>query len=111
MEKLTIHKIPFTKEIDNRLRMLKAKLGVTSNIICRIGFCLSLNMPSEPPAIDQGDKARDISRFTLFGQYEIFFVALLAQWKNDVGSPLHLDELCIRHMNRGASLVNPNVNV
>lgn len=111
MERLTIQSVTFSKDVENRLRMLKAKVGVTPNIICRLGFCLSLNMPSDPPAVDEGDKGKDIRRITLFGQYETLLVALLVQWKKDVGSKLELDDLCVRHMHRGVNLINPNVNV
>lgn len=35
-------------EVDQRLIHLKARTGLTPNLLCRIGFCLSLNDPSVP---------------------------------------------------------------
>jgi DNA sulfur modification protein DndE len=48
MEALTIQRVPFTKDADNKLRALKARTGITPNILCRIGFCMSLEVPTEP---------------------------------------------------------------
>lgn len=104
--KLSQQRIFFTKDADIRLRQLKGKMGITPNVICRIGFCRSLNVATEPPVVDERYKAREISRFTLFGEYDLLFVALLVQWKIAMSSELSLDDLCVRHMNRGVSLVN-----
>lgn len=103
--KLSQQRIFFTKDADMRLRQLKGKMGITPNVICRIGFCRSLNVATEPQAVDERDKAREINRYTLFGEYDMLFCALLSQWKLDSCSSLDLDELCIRHMNRGVYLV------
>lgn len=104
--KLAQQRVFFTKDADMRLRLLKGKMGVTPNVICRIGFCRSLNVATEPPAVDEKERARDINRYTLFGEYDLLFTALLVQWKHSFGSDLGLDELCLRHMNRGVYLVS-----
>lgn len=106
MEKLELQRVPFTRDADNKLRFLKAKMRITPNVICRIGFCLSLALDTIPPAILEDDKSRDISRYTLFGKYDVAYEALLAQWKYEVGTAISMDELCIRHMNRGALMVS-----
>lgn len=105
METLTLQRVPFSKDADNRLRSLKAKMGITPNVICRLGFCASLNMHTPPPAVDHSEHGRDISRYTLFGQFEEAYASLLTQWKHDTKCAISMDELCIRHMNRGVFLM------
>ena len=39
------------EEASQRLSLLKGRTGLTPNILCRIGFCLSLNDPTVPGAI------------------------------------------------------------
>jgi hypothetical protein len=41
MPELTLRKIPFTEESDNRLRMMKGRTGLDRNYLCRLGFCLN----------------------------------------------------------------------
>lgn len=105
MEELTIQRISFTKDSDNKLRSMKARTGITPNILCRVGFCMSLEVPTEPSDVAGVEFGREIGRFTLFGQYETFFLALLLTWKKMHCSSLNLDELLIRHMNRGVYLM------
>jgi DNA sulfur modification protein DndE len=52
------------------------------------------------------EKGREINRFTLFGEFEPCFVALLTVWKQQQGSTRSLDELLVLHMNRGAVMVS-----
>ncbi|MBL3582644.1 DNA sulfur modification protein DndE [Oleidesulfovibrio alaskensis] len=106
MEALTIQRVPFTKDADNKLRALKARTGITPNILCRIGFCMSLEVPTEPADVSDVEKGREINRFTLFGEFEPCFVALLTVWKQQQGSTRSLDELLVLHMNRGAVMVS-----
>ncbi|UZP67638.1 DNA sulfur modification protein DndE [Desulfovibrio mangrovi] len=111
MEELTIQRIPFTKDADNKLRSLKARTGITPNILCRIGFCMSLELPTEPNDVSEAEKGREINRFTLFGEYESCFLAMLAIWKKKKGSTCSLDELLIRHMNRGATSIAQSIHL
>lgn len=107
MSKLTLQRIPFTGDADNRLRMLKARTGITPNILCRLGFCLSLEEPGIPPAPDLSARpGREINRYTLLGEYDSAFVALLAtRLAQDGESRDTLDSSLIAHMNRGVELL------
>jgi DNA sulfur modification protein DndE len=63
-----------------RLRILKARTGLTPNLLCRLGFCLSLNDPTPPnPAQYPEDGPREINRYSLTGQWDRFFFALLRE--------------------------------
>lgn len=111
MHELTLQRIPFTADIDNRLRTMKSRTGVTPNIICRIGFCLSLEEPGIPNLLpDDIEIGREINRYTLVGKYDMLFVALMKTWlhKMEIDSS-KIDEFFIAHMNRGAELVASRV--
>ena len=69
MPELTLQRIPFTEEADSRLRLLKSRTGITPNILCRIGFCLSLEEPGIPSLLPEDFKqGREINRYTLLGK-------------------------------------------
>ena len=69
-------------EADQRLIHLKARTGLNPNILCRIGFCLSLNDPSIPnPSAYPPDSPREINRYTLLGEWDDYFVALLREYR------------------------------
>lgn len=111
MYDLTLQRIPFTIDIDNRLRTVKSRTGITPNIICRIGFCLSLEEPGVPILIsDDIGIGREINRYTLVGKYDMLFVGLIKTWlcKMDIDFS-QLDDMFIAHMNRGAEIVASRV--
>lgn len=107
MAKLSLQRIPFTREADNRLRMMKARTGITPNIICRMGFCMSLEEPGDPAVPDaKSDPGREINRFTLLGEYDAVFVALLiARLAREENLSDSLDDPFVAHMNRGTEMV------
>ena len=54
--------------------------GVTPNLLCRLGFCLSLEEPGVPSEDRYPeDSDHEINRYTLLGEYDALFVALLRQ--------------------------------
>jgi DNA sulfur modification protein DndE len=91
---------------------MKAKTGITPNILARIGFCLSLEEPGIPPNPFQDEEiGREIKRVTLLGKYDLVYVSLLRTWlwslAGDRGkSQKEFDDLFIAHMNRGFELVS-----
>ena len=111
MPELTLQRIPITVETDNRLRMLKARTGINPNILCRIGFCLSLGETNLPPKLPTPLKsAREINRYTLLGKYDQAFVALLAtKIEKNEKSEENIDSLFLEHINRGIELLAARV--
>src|SRR5690349_24943417 len=66
VRKLQLRRLRFSKEADNWLRVLKARTGVTPNVLARMGYALSLEEPSVPdPSKFPEDSDREISRGTL----------------------------------------------
>jgi len=108
MMKLT--KLRLTKDSSNRLRQLAGKTGLTPNLLCRLGFCLSLNEASVPNPADYPEEDREFNRYTLLGEYDTFFVALLRQrchqQKLDSSD---LPDYFRAHVNRGITLLQRQV--
>lgn len=94
------------------MRTLKAKTGVTPNVLARLGFCLSLEAPGVPGNPFEAEaEAREISRNTLVGSFEITFNSLLRTWvaANMPGRAVgqkEFDKLFIAHMNRGFEILS-----
>ena len=95
-------------EVDQRLVHLKARTGLTPNLLCRIGFCLSLNDPTVPdPGAYPPDSDRELNRYTLTGEWVMFFVALIRERCAHDGLNLEsqLDEQFRAHVNRGVLML------
>ena len=106
MIKLKVQRVPFSADADSRLRMLKARTGVTPNLICRLGFCLSLEEPGSPRTAPDFKAEREINRYTLLGEYDAVLVALLqARLIADKEPLTSCDEAFVAHMNRGVELL------
>lgn len=111
MPELTLQRIPFTEDTDNRLRMLKGRTGITPNILCRIGFCLSLEEPGIPLDLPDNFKTgREINRYTLLGKYDIIFIALLKTRIMRDQLPLTvIDDMFLAHINRGIEILSAKI--
>ena len=74
------NRIYIGEEIDQRLRNLKARTGLTPNLLCRLGFCLSLEEEGIPDVhLYAEGQVREFNRYTLTGQWDMFFFALLRE--------------------------------
>ena len=106
---MKLNRLRVCEEVSNRLSFLKGRTGLTPNILCRIGFCLSLNDPSIPRPEDYPpDSDREIDRHTLTGPWDRLFVALIKERCLEDGLPLSNDELAAQfraHVNRGVLLL------
>jgi len=107
---LKLTKIRLTKDASNRLRFVAGKTGVSPNLLCRIGFCLSLAEPRTPDPRDFPEEDREFNRYTLLGEHDELFVALLRQrLKEDGVAPKELAPHFRAHMNRGLILLQQRV--
>jgi len=115
---LTIQRIPFCQSVDSKMRTLKARTGITPNILARMGFALSLEEPGMPQdPFDSEETGRDINRGTLLGEHDTAYVALLRTWVEKTGwlkqndflgecSTEQFNDLFVAHMNRGFELLS-----
>jgi DNA sulfur modification protein DndE len=107
---MKLTRLRLTKDASNRLRFLAGKTGLTPNLLCRIGFCLSLGELTSPNPDEFTDEDREFNRYTLLGEYDPLFIALLKQRSSDDGlDPGHLAEYFRAHMNRGVILLQQRV--
>jgi len=108
---LTLKRLRFSRDADNWLRVLKSRTGVTPNILCRIGFAISLDEPGVPnPLAYPEDSDREINRYTLLGEHDGTYVALLRQRVvTEDGFAGDLDAQFRAHMNRGVLLLAARV--
>lgn len=110
---MKLNRLRVGKEVSDRLKHLRARTGLTPNILCRLGFCLSLNDPTVPNPDDfPQDSEREIDRHTLTGSWDMFFVALLKERVHRDGLEL-TDEVLAQqfhaHVNRGVLLLYKRV--
>jgi DNA sulfur modification protein DndE len=103
---MKLTKLRLTKDSSNRLRHLAGKTGLTPNLLCRLGFCLSLNEASVPNPADYPEEDREFNRYTLLGEYDALFVALLRQRCNQQKvDASELSDYFRAHVNRGVTLL------
>jgi len=101
-----------SEDIDNKLRVLKMRTGLLPNLICRMGFCLSLSEPGIPDVQLYSDtQAREFNRYTLTGQYDLFFFALLRERLSEDGldAEAFMEPQFKAHLSRGVGLLYQRV--
>lgn len=101
---MSFNRIRISKSASVRLSMLKGRTGLTPNILCRIGFCLSLAEPSVPNPENYDENGQEFNRYTLTGEWDKFFMALLKERLLKDGLDIDKDLLpqFRAHLNRGA---------
>jgi len=113
MDSLTIVRAPrwnrlqLARDVTYKLRNQKARTGLTPNLLCRLGFVLSLTEPQIPDPATYDQEGQELNRTTLLGEWDEAFEALLRQRIADDGLDLVDDFLpqLRAHMNRGAELI------
>ena len=107
MPELTLKRIPFTETADQQLRTLKARTGIPANILCRLGFCLSLEEKQIPIKLEKNFRSgREINRYILLGEYDKLFNALLLIRQNDDKLPQReFNRYFLSHIHRGIELL------
>ncbi|MBI3825596.1 MAG: DNA sulfur modification protein DndE [Candidatus Rokubacteria bacterium] len=107
---MKLTKIRLTKDASNRLRFAAGKTGLTPNLLCRMAFCLSLAEPSIPDPEKFPEEDREFNRYTLLGEYDALFVALLRErCRRDGVDPSRMADYFRAHMNRGIALLQGRV--
>lgn len=110
---MKLNSLRVCEEVSNRLSILKGRTGLTPNILCRIGFTLSLNDPTIPnPADYPPDSDRIIDRHVLTGPWDKLCVALIKERCKQDGLPIDdeaLGEQFKAHVNRGVLLLYKRV--
>ena len=99
-------RLRLSDEFTYRLRNLKGRSGLTPNLICRIGFCLSLEEPRVPDPDRYDENGQEFNRSTLLGDWDDLYEALLRDRLAADRLDLEADFFpqLRAHMNRGASM-------
>jgi DNA sulfur modification protein DndE len=100
--RVTLNKIVLSREASERLKLLKARTGLAPNILGRIGFCLSLSEPAVPDPKSYPEEDREFNRYTLLGEWDELYIALLRQRLLEDGISDDQIEAQLRgHLHRG----------
>lgn len=105
---MSLNRIHVGRDVDSRLRTLKTRTGLTPNLLCRLGLCLSLAETSVPdPELYNDGQGREFNRYTLTGQWDVLYMSLLrerlVQDKLDVETDLEAQFKA--HLSRGVLLL------
>ena len=100
-------RLRLSRELTFRLRDKKARTGLTPNLLCRLGFCLSLADPQVPNPGSYDEEGLEFNRSTLVGEWDELFDVLLRQRLAEDGLDLVEDFFpqFRAHMNRGAEIM------
>ena len=92
------------------MSIIKGRTGLTPNILSRIAFCLSLNEPGIPNQ-KMDSQGQEFNRYTLTGEWDSFYMALLRT--RLLNSGLDPDENLLTHfkahIERGVVLLHNRV--
>ena len=105
---MPLSRIYVNDQVDQRLRTLKMRTGLTPNLLCRLGFCTSLAEPGVPdPQLYAHGQAREFNRYTLTGQWDTLFFALLRERlaADDLDPEQDLEAQFKAHLCRGVLLL------
>lgn len=109
---MALNRIYVDEQIENRLRMMKSRTGLTPNLVCRLALCLSLSEKGTPDiTLYSSSQAREFNRYTLLGEWDPLFLALLRErLVSDGLDPVaHLEEQLKAHISRGVMLLTQRV--
>lgn len=110
---MKLNRLRLCDEVSQKLSSLKAKTGLTPNILCRIGFSLSINDPTIPNLEDYpSDGDKEIDWQVLTGMWGALFIAMIRQRCFDDGLGLSDEVITSQfkaHINRGVNLLYKRV--
>jgi len=105
---MPFNRIYVNEQVDQRLRTLRARTGLTPNLLCRLGFCLSLAESGVPdPQLYSTGQAREFNRYTLTGPWDTLFFALLRERlaADELDPEKDLEVQFKAHLSRGVLLL------
>ena len=105
---MTFNRLYIGEDVDLRLRNLKGRTGLTPNLLCRLGFCLSLAEQGIPdPHLYAEGQVREFNRYTLTGQWDVFFFALLRERlvQDGLDPEADLEAYFKAHLSRGVLML------
>lgn len=100
---MSFTRIRISKVASTRLNIMKARTGLTPNILSRLAICFSLNEPRIPDPSAYDEQGQEFNRYTLTGEWDLLFIALLKERlvKDGLNPTLDLLPQFKAHLNRG----------
>lgn len=100
------NRLQLSDSLTYKLRNLKGRTGLTPNLICRLGFCMSLAEPRIPDPSVFDEEGPEFNRSTLFGEWDDLFEAFLRERLESDGLAVeeHFLPQLRAHLNRGAEM-------
>lgn len=91
---------------------MKARTGLTANILARFAICMSIKEQSIPNPDEFDEYGSELTPTVLFGEYEPVYLALMiSRLKHDKLDPeIYLNKMTRAHLNRGAISLGPRIN-
>lgn len=68
-----------SEEATNITEKIKLRTGLTPNILCRLALMYSINEPRIPDPTLYDNKGMEINRFTLLGDWDSLYIAILKE--------------------------------
>jgi DNA sulfur modification protein DndE len=106
---ISFNRIRISEKATHRLIQLKGRTGLTPNILARLAICYSLNDPSIPDPEFYDEKGMEMNRFTLTGEWDTFFIALIKERciHDNLDPETELLPQLRAHLNRGVFGIFP----
>lgn len=108
---MNFNRIRISEKATFRLSQLKGKTGLTPNILSRIAICYSLNDPTVPNPNDYDERGQELNRYTLTGEWDTFFIALVKERciQDGLDPEKELYHQLRAHLNRGVFGIFPQI--
>ena len=92
------------------LGRMKAKTGLTPNLLARFAMCLSIRESSVPNPSEYDKEGSTLEPTVLFGEYEQIYLGLMKnRLKKDGLDESELNEMIRSHLNRGVIYLNSRI--
>ena len=108
---MRLSKIRLSRDTTLRVRQVKTRTGLTPNVLCRVGICVSMEDGTVPNAAQYDDDGMEFNRYTLTGEFDTELMALFRQWceKHSVSSENEQRDLFRAHLNQGVVILHARV--
>ena len=107
---LKFTRIKLSAKSQNLLGRIKARTGLTPNILARFALCLSINEQSKPIITEYDKDGSELEPSILFGEFEPLYLGLMKnRLRKDGVTESELNEMTRCHINRGVIALSPRI--
>lgn len=107
---LKFTRIKLSAKSQNLLGRIKARTGLTPNILARFALCLSINERSKPIITEYDKDGSELEPSILFGEFEPLYLGLMKnRLRKDGVAESELNEMTRCHINRGVIALSPRI--